>query len=179
MPNFILASYIPTNEKDENGVRLPIRIVNENGIVDIIKQPLPKRNKFVFVANKPELIEESEEKGRVNFQSLEMTGISFQELVVLNNKNKHTAKEIISDADLIMLSGGKIICQMNFFKEIGLKELLQGSNALVIGISAGATNLCHKVFNFPEEPADIPEPRIVNALGFLINILSPISIVKT
>ena len=170
---FVLASHIPTNIKDENGVRHATPIEHDNYIIDIVNKYINKRHKMVFIVINPSMKEENEIKSKVFFESFKMSGMIFDEYIILGSHNKSQAKEILSDANLIILGGGKIICQMNFFNEIGLRDILLDSQALIIGISAGAMNLCNKVFNFPEEPSDIPDPRIVNGLGFYNQYIIP------
>ncbi|MGN0961700.1 MAG: Type 1 glutamine amidotransferase-like domain-containing protein [Christensenellales bacterium] len=173
MPTFMLTSYIKAYEKDENENRYAIPINNDNKILDNIKKYVRNKTTLVVVANNPQNVEETEERASCLFQSFKMSGIGFKELIVLTNKNKHLADKLISKADLTILSGGKISCQMDFFKEINLKKILEKSNALVIGISAGSMNLCNKIFNFPEELLDLEEPRITKGLGFYDHYLIP------
>lgn len=173
MAVFILASYIPTNYKDQLGVRHPIAIVGHNGIVDTIKKFLPSHHRFVFVANDPEHYDKNDIKSEVTFQSFAMSGVEFDEYILLDNRNKSDANEILAGADFILLAGGKIPCQNNFLKEIKIKKVLKNSQALVLGVSAGAMNLCNKIFNFPEELIDINEPRIIEGLGYYNNYIVP------
>lgn len=172
-PTFILASHLGAYEKDENGVRYAITISDNNSIVTNIKKYLKGTKSFLFVANEPSMVEEHEEKARCIFQSFHMSDINFDSYAILNNNTKHMSEELVDNADLILLSGGKLICQMNFFEEVGLKSLLERSHALIIGTSAGAMNLCEKAFNFPERIIDIPEPRIVDGLGFYDKYIIP------
>lgn len=173
MPTFILASYIACYEKGENGIRYPIHIPNTNKVLDNICNNLKGCTTLVFVANEPDNFDEHEEKAKCIFESFIMSGVPFENYVVLNNKNKEMAKEIIASADLVYLSGGQIVSQINFFNEIGLGELLENFGGVVVGVSAGAMNLCNKVFNFPEEPRFINDPRIVDGLGFYNQYIIP------
>ena len=170
---FLLASYIPTHIKDTEGIRHAIPLASDNYIIDIVNKYVPSRQKMVYIANNPLLIDDNKMKAKVFFESFKMSGLGFDNYEVLGEHNKAQSKEILKDADLIILGGGKIICQMNFFNEIGLKEILQNSTALTIGISAGAMNLCNHIFNFPEDPSDIPDPRIVKGLGFYNHYIIP------
>lgn len=86
----------------------------------------------------------------MHFQSLEMTGLRFKEKIILDNRNKKDYKTILENADLIFLSGGKLICQLEFFREISLKEFIKDYSGLIIGASAGAMTLCNYMTNFPE-----------------------------
>ena len=77
------------------------------------------------VANDPANFDMNDERANMHFQSLEMSGFHFQEKIILDNRNKHHAKFILQNADLVLLCGGKLICQLEFFREIHLKEWIQ------------------------------------------------------
>jgi len=150
----ILASSFNASYKDDNGVRHPQIILDHNSFITNIKKLTPNRNRVVFVANDPYDFAVTDERANILFESLKITGLEFKEKIILDGKNKHDAKEIISNADLIFLSGGKLECQLEFFREINLLSLIDGHNGLFIGGSAGAMNLCDVVFNFPESLGD-------------------------
>ena len=162
----ILASYIPTNEKDELGNRYAIKIKVHNNILENIMKYLPHKNSMVFVVNDPDNIEENDDKARVNFESFKMSGVEFDNYIVLDKRNKNNTDEIIKNASLIVLSGGKIPAQNEFLHEIKLGDSIARSSAVVVGVSAGAMNLCEDVFNFPEELTDISDDRLMKGLGF-------------
>lgn len=65
------------------------------------------------------------------------------------------------------------MCQLNFFNQINLKEILKNFDGLLIGISAGTMNLCKTVANFPEEECDLAEPRWLEGLGFYDKTVIP------
>ena len=163
----ILASDIATYFKDENGERHSIKIENTNNIITNIKKNSPHKNKIVIVANNPDTHEINDSWAKIRFQSLKLSGFKFKEQILLDNRNAKNAKEIIGNASLIILMGGKIMCQMKFLKKIGLKKLLNNFNGVVIGLSAGTMNMCKNVLNFPEENADLGQPLVTKGFGFL------------
>lgn len=173
MASFILTSYIHSREKDNEGVKHPVVIPNTNGVLDEITKRLKGLDRVVFVANDPEDIVTNDEKGGMFFTSLKMTWISFKENIILDCRNSKYARKILSGANLVILSGGKILKQNSFLKEINLKDILKEFDGLVVGISAGSMNLCKTVFNFPEEPIDVDCERIVEGLGICDRILIP------
>lgn len=169
----ILASDLHTHNKDENGVRHPIKLENSNKLLDNIKKNLPHKNSFVFIANNPNTFEQNDTSAEIRFKSFAMSGFKFKEMVVLDNRNAKDAKSIIENASLIILMGGKIIRQMKFFKQIKLKKLLRNYNGIVIGLSAGTMNQCKHVLNFPEELADLGQPLVTKGLGFFDEYIIP------
>lgn len=162
---FILASFLKTHLRTPKGKRKPVALDNENGILDNILSHIPHTDRLVVVANDPADHADNDQKLRVVRKSFELTGIRFSQAVALDDRNGNSAKDVISGASLIILSGGKCLRQMEFFERIGLRELLSDNAALTIGISAGAMNLCSTVANFPEEAADLAEPRFYYGMG--------------
>ena len=168
-----LTSTINTYYKDENGNKIAIPVEDENLILTNLKKFLKKKNRLVYVANDPNNIEKNESRIKVLCESFDKSGLKFKEKILLDSRNKHKAKEILSGADLVILSGGKCLRQLEFFNEINLKEIIKEHNLLTIGISAGSMNLCNIVANFPEETSDLGEPLWVNGLGFYDGIFIP------
>lgn len=168
-----LTSLLKTHIKDENGIKHPMPIENENDILTNIKKYLRGTNRMVYVANDPNNIDENEIRIIPVFQSFDLTGLKFKEKILLDCRNQKHAREILLGADLIILSGGKCPCQINFFKKIGLKRILKKYQGIVIGISAGSMNLCKTVANFPEELVDLKQPRWLKGLGKTDEIIIP------
>ena len=168
-----LTSRLNTHIKDEIGNKIAIPLDNENNFLANLKKYLKKTDRIVYVANNPDNFEENDVRIVAVFESFEKTGFNFKEKILLDGRNKHKAKEILSGADLVILSGGKCLCQLEFFREINLKELIIKYNLLTIGISAGTMNLCNVVANFPEETSDFGQPLWLDGLGFYNGIIIP------
>lgn len=169
----ILASDMAAYYKDENDERHSIKIEDTNKIITNIKKNLPHKNKVVIVANNPNTYEINDNWAKIRFQSFKMTGLKFKEYILLDNRNVQNAKKILENASLIILMGGKIMCQMKFLKKIGFKKLLNNFNGVVIGLSAGTMNMCKNTLNFPEENADLGQPLATKGLGFLDEFILP------
>ena len=163
---FILASYLRFCGRDEDDDRWAIAIENKNSILSNIKKYTPKTESVVTVANDPADYDRNDEISDILFDSLEMSGLKFKTTIVLDNRNKKHAKEIIENADLVILLGGEIVGQIKFFEKIKLEKWLQNHKGLTIGISAGAMNLCKDIYNFPEEISELNQKRWIKGLGF-------------
>ncbi len=131
------------------------------------------RRLVVYVANDPSDFEHNDMTAPPVFEGLKLSGLDFDEKIILDSRNEKNAERILSDADLIILGGGKIICQREFFERIRLGKILETYDGLAIGVSAGAMNLCKTVANFPEEKSDIGQPMWVDGLGFFDGIIIP------
>lgn len=170
-----LTSRLKTHIKDEEGNRIAVPLDDENQILTNIKKHLKGTKRLVYVANNPDNIEENDFRILTYFESFNLTwrGGEFEEKILLDSRNISKSKEILENADLIILSGGKCLCQKKFFENIGLKDILTKFQGVVIGISAGTMNLCKTVANFPEELSDLDEPRWFEGLGFCDDIIIP------
>lgn len=168
-----LTSRLNTYMIDKDGNKQTIPLENVSRVLDNIKKYLNGTNWIVYVANDPNNVLKNEEKIKNIIDSFSLAGIEFNEKILLEARNKKDAKNIILGADIVILSGGKILCQNKFFRSIRLKNILKRFNGIVIGISAGTMNLCKTVYNFPEEKSDIKERKWVKGLGFYDKIIIP------
>ena len=160
-----LTSLLRTHHYDENGNRVAVALQDDNGILTNIRKRVKHTDRLVVVANDQHDSEDNDRKLAVVGKSFRLTGFDFKQTIALDARNKASARAIISGADIVILSGGKCVCQTEFFDEIQLKDILTQFDGIVIGVSAGAMSLCKTVANFPEETADIAEPRWLNGMG--------------
>lgn len=88
----------------------------------------------------------------------------------------------IHEYDLIILAGGHVPTQNNYFKNIKLKEKLIGYSGVVIGISAGTMNCASVVYAQPELEGESVNPnyqRFIEGLNLTnINVLPHYQMVK-
>lgn len=173
MKTIILTSYLDFYEKDEQGNKIAHNFGNDNGILDCLKANTKKCKNFLFVGNGMEGAK-SEQYFKIACESFAMT-MPFKNYNVLNNSTKDKAKELVENADFIFLCGGHLPTQNAFFNEIGLKELLKNTNALIVGGSAGSMNCADIVYCPPELEEEIEDSnfnRYLKGLGLTdINIL--------
>lgn len=156
----------------KNGERIACEINNINGIVDQLKILIKKFNKFVFIASNPDGYEKTDSYANVTKKSFELSGMFFNEFIVLDNRNAKNTKQIIKNADIIYLAGGYVPTQNSFFEKIKLKQCLKKFDGVIIGQSAGAMNLSNIVYNYPEDETELNDPKYLTGLG-----LSPITII--
>lgn len=151
-----------------NGEKIANELDNSNGIVDQIKNSLNGNKAILFIASSPDDKEKINLYTKLLFEGLKLSGISFNEYLVLDSSTVDKTKEYIDKANMIFLSGGDTYIQNEFFKRIGLRERLEKFNGLIIGQSAGAINMADDAFNSPEEMEE-SEPVFFKGLG-LTNI---------
>ncbi len=169
MQTLLMTSTLDCCYKDENGVQIPKNFGNKNEILDSIKNNLKKQENFVFVASSPEDYEKTDMYSSVIFKSFAMN-LLFENYFVLDNRTKSRAKEKLQSEDLIFLCGGHVPTQNKFFKDINLKQILNGLDTLIIGASAGSMNMADIVYAEPEEDGESIDPNYktyLNGLGLI------------
>lgn len=168
-----LTSSLDTYNKDSNGIRHVHNFGNVNGILDNFKKYISKYDNFVFVASQNADTAQTDMYANLIFQSFQMT-LPFKKYSILDKRTKSQAKKLITEADFIFLCGGHVPSQLKWFEEINLKELMQDTNAVVCGQSAGSMNSADVVYcppEFEEEVLDKNFDRYREGLGLTdINI---------
>lgn len=153
----------------------PRAILNpENGFVDNLRSCLPENPRCLFVASAPDDIAFTDRVAEEMAACFYEAGLGFSELTRLDRRNQADARLLIWESDFIILSGGHVPTQNTFFGEIGLRELLQNYQGVILGISAGTMNAADRVYIQPEEPGEsVPEfPRFGEGLGITdVNVL--------
>lgn len=174
MNTVILTSSLNLYDKDENGNRIAHAFPNENGILDLLKNEIKKYDNFLFIASDEYNTISTDMYSSVTIESFKLT-LPFKKYNILDYRTKNKAKELIKNADLIYLCGGHLPTQNKFFNNINLKELLKGTNAVIVGGSAGSMNCASSVYCPPELDGESLDPnfnRFLNGLSLTnINIL--------
>ncbi|MBE6979940.1 MAG: dipeptidase E [Ruminococcaceae bacterium] len=146
----------------------------ENGFVDNLRSCLPENPRCLFVASAPDDIAFTDRVAEEMAACFYEAGMGFSELTRLDRRNQADARLLIWESDFIILSGGHVPTQNAFFGEIGLRELLQNYQGVILGISAGTMNAADRVYIQPEEPGEsVPEfQRFGEGLGITdMNVL--------
>lgn len=130
-----------------------------------MKKSLKSNKKFVLIASNPFNFEQNDQFLEMDIEASKLSGLSFDEYLILDNRNKTKISEVLKDSSLIFLCGGNTYIQNQFFNEINLKKYIKELDATIVGISAGAINCAEEVFNSPEEEDDLSNSSILVGLG--------------
>ena len=153
----------------------PRAILNpENQFLDNLRQCLPEHPRCLFVASNPDSPELTDRFGEEMAGAFAEAGIEFSDFAVLDRRTQEDAQVLIWESDFIILAGGHVPTQNAFFQEIGLRELLENYQGVVMGISAGTMNAADRVYAQPEEAGESnPEfERFLPGLGITdVNVL--------
>lgn len=151
-------------------------ILNEsNDFVLRLQEALPPNPRALFVCSDPDSHDLTCHWGADTVAAFSLANMAFSSYAVLDGANVEDAEFLISNSDFIVFAGGHVPTQNSFFNEIGLRELLEGFDGTVMGISAGSMNLADTVYVQPEEPGEGIDPdfeKFAPGLGLTdVNIL--------
>lgn len=161
--NLFLASNIG-GVKKENGNKIPIKFFEKNNFLKNLQQTIKCRKKFVLVASDPDNYERNDLFLKMDIEALKLSGLTFEEYLVLDGRVKENINSIFEDCNLIFLCGGNTLTQNKFFNSIGLKEYLKNIDSVIVGISAGSINSAKNVYNSPESEEDLKNSPYLNGL---------------
>jgi len=152
----------------------PATLSNANGFVDRIRGVLPQNPRVVFVASDPRDHAGTCQFAAITTAAFAETGIAFSSYDVLDGTTVHRAYGMIAHCDFVVLCGGHVPTQNDFFRKIRLRHIFHNFRGTVMGISAGSMNMAGTVYVQPEEPGESgPEfQRFAPGLGLTpVNIL--------
>lgn len=108
--------------------------------------------------------------------ALECSGFSISAFDIWDCRTEDFSKATLHSYDAIILGGGHVPTQNDFFHGINLKRKLRGFDGILIGISAGTMNCADIVYAQPEMPGEAvdPEyPRFLKGLGLTKSNILP------
>lgn len=131
---------------------------SEAGFVEKLKSRLPEHPAVLLVSAAPDAPENCRWVKESTEACLLNSGIEFSSSEMLARGNASQASSLVSSADLVILCGGHVPTQNRFFKEIGLRRILESYDGVVLGCSAGSMNCAKRVFSHPELEGESIDP---------------------
>jgi len=153
----------------------PRAIINpENGFFLNLLSCLPENPRCLFVASDPDDPAFTDRVTEEMAMAFTLAGLEFSQVETLDRRSWEEAADRIAASDFLVLCGGHVPTQNAFFRELGLRQLLEGYDGVIMGISAGSMNAADRVYLQPEEAGEsAPEfVRFAEGLGLTdLNIL--------
>lgn len=72
--------------------------------MDTLKKQIKTQNTFVMLASDPAAYEKNDQFLQLDKQALTLSGLHFQEYLVLDNRNKDRVKTVLDQASLVILA---------------------------------------------------------------------------
>ncbi|MBO4930718.1 MAG: Type 1 glutamine amidotransferase-like domain-containing protein [Clostridia bacterium] len=109
----------------------------------ILREKIDKRKKFAFIASEFHKNPEKTEKYFRYFMNMfEKADIIFEEKYVIDGRvSIEEAQKLVTEADVIWLSGGNTPVEFHYLQEYGLDSVIKQHSGVIIGMSAGSINL--------------------------------------
>jgi len=147
----------------------------DNGFLAAVKAALPEHPRTLLISAAPDdrAFTDSVLSGMT--LCITRSGIEMSEVTMLDRRNAGQVRELVSRADWVILCGGHVPTQNAFIHEIGLRDILQHYDGVVMGCSAGSMNCADRVYSHPELDGESVDPayrRHLQGLGLTdINII--------
>lgn len=172
--NLFLTSSIGGSYK-ENGKRIPCALNNANHFLDHLEQYWINNSKILIISSEPDNFEMSNSFKAVFTEAFKLSNLTFAEIDVCDRRSESEIADSIYNYDVLLLTGGHVPTQNQFFKRIQLKDLLKTYKGMIISFSAGSMNCADVVYAQPELDGEATNPdyqRYLDGLNLTkINIL--------
>ena len=139
----------------------PATLNSANEFVLRLKKALPAMPRVLFICSDPDNHAMTDYFGADMAKAFSDAGIPFGSFSVLDGRNAGAAQELIASSDFLILSGGHVPTQHEFFSRIELKHILASFPGVIMGISAGSMNAAQEVYAQPEEPGESIDPEYI------------------
>lgn len=146
---------------------LPEKLDNSNNFVDRLKKDWKDHSKCLLISSDPKAAEMNSAIAQTYLDAFNQSGLSMDTIDVLDARDEKTV-EIIGCYDVVILAGGHVPTENEWFRKINLRERIKSFRGIVIGISAGTMNLADEVYAQPElagEAKDANYQRFMEGLG--------------
>lgn len=110
--------------------------------------------KCLIITAAPDSYERNDEMTAFFHHALEKSGFRVSQFDLWDGRTADTSREVLHSYDVVFLGGGHVPTQNAFFRQIHLRESIQGFKGIVIGISAGSMNSADVVYAQPEIPGE-------------------------
>ena len=132
----------------------------------------PERLRKTISAEKPALIisafpdnDVANDEMRAFFENaLLYSSIPIKRLDIWDHRVSMLSHRDVLHYSLVLLGGGHVPTENQFFNEIGLREKLVGFPGVILGISAGSMNAAEIVYVQPEKPGESLDPTFPHFL---------------
>lgn len=159
----------------ENGIRIPCSLDGSNNFLNLLRENWPINSKCLLLSSDPDNEEINDSFKAIFTEAFRISNLPASIIDVCDRRNESSLTDIIYDYDVLILSGGHVPTQNEFFNRINLKELLKSYKGIIIGISAGTMNCADIVYAQPELEGEAINPKYERYLDGLhltkINIL--------
>lgn len=170
----------PTGPLD--GSRKVDGLDKKNQFVDQLRKYWKEHSRCCIIAASPDAYEQNDEMCNFFREAFLKENFSIQCFDLIDRRYSDFTKDELQKYDVILLGGGHVPTQNQFFKDIQLREKIKDFDGIIIGISAGSMNCADIVYCQPEENGEAIDShfqRWIRGLGLThFNIIPHYQMVK-
>lgn len=164
----LLMTSSPCDDNVPVGVHLPCIFFEKNDFVRNLRSCWKPDSRLIVVCSDAHNHPLNDEMCDTFTKCFRYHGLTVSSSVMLDSRNERDAGSIIALSDVILLGGGHVPTQNEFFSRIGLRSLLREYTGVIMGVSAGSMNCTNPVYAQPELPGESIDPdyrRFLPGLG--------------
>ena len=143
-------------------------VFRKNGLRDEMQRQIPYGARVLFVASDPDDVH-GNDQAATDFQAaMQQAGLTLSTWQVLDRRTMADSSRLVNSSDLVILNGGHVPTQNEFFCQIRLREELRSFEGVLLAVSAGSMNCADVVYSLPEYPGEAISPtyrRFLPGLG--------------
>jgi len=158
----------PCDDNVPAGINLPCILDQSNCFVSNLRRCWKRDSRLVVICSDAYNFPLNDEMCDTFTKCFNYHGLTVSSSVMLDSRNEQDAESLIALSDVILLGGGHVPTQNEFFQRIGLRALLREYTGVIIGVSAGSMNCRDVVYAQPELPGETLDPdyrRFIPGLG--------------
>ena len=172
----------PCDDDVPKHMHLPCCYFERNDFVKNLKKYWKQNSRCVIIAAYPENYELNDEMAFTFRRCFLYHGMIPESFVLIDRRNEEDTERLVKNSEVVLLGGGHVPTEMEFFRRINLAEIMKDYQGLVMGISAGSMNAAKRVYCMPEEKGEGIDPDFVKhfpGLGLTeYNIIPHYNLVK-
>lgn len=156
--------------------RLVDGLDEKNSFVTNLKKYWKENARCLLIAAAPSFHEQNDGMAAFFRTAIEKAGLTAEVFDLWDDRSQDVSKKTLHSYDVVLLGGGHVPTQNQFFREIGLREKLQDFEGIVLGISAGSMNAADMVYAQPELEGESLDPgyaRFLSGLGLTKTMILP------
>ena len=168
--------------RDRTGCEDKSEMIPDNHLIDEMQKMFPDPCRALYFSDGPDDFEFNDFIANDTKDGFEYSGFQFESFICVDDRNASQAKELIQEANFIILGGGHTPSQNRYFRDIALGDLLKDYDGVIWAISAGSMNCAETVYAAPEEDGEAVDPeykRFLTGLGLTKTIILPDSMGRT
>ena len=124
----------------EDGVEKQGFLDGSNGFVEELRSLWHENMHGLIIAAFPDNFEQNDYDADAFTNAFNLSGLPVKSFDVYDHRQDEMSSGDLAEYDIIILSGGHVPTQNNFFKQIHLAENISDFDGIIIGISAGTMN---------------------------------------